>query len=86
MLALPIFLDLFTPPDPAIYECYLLSLLFILLYNGSPHHPPAHVHKLSLLPFLLWQAWRCAVGLNFSVGLALSLGVKLVKDGERLNH
>jgi hypothetical protein len=33
--------------------------------------PHTSILKHSLLPFLLWQVWRCAVGLNFSVGLAL---------------
>lgn len=45
--------------------------------------PHTFILKLSLLPFVLWQGWRCAVGLNLSAGLALSLGIE---NGERLNH
>lgn len=88
MLALPAFLDLFTPPDPALrqpltgaaffpfyFSHYVLAVLVIL--------PHTFILRLSLLPFVLWQAWRCAVGLNLSAGLALSLGIK---SGERLNH
>jgi len=87
MLALSAFLDLFTPPDPALRQpftgaaffpfyasCYAMAVLVIL--------PHTFILRLSLLPFVLWQAWRCAVGLNFSAGLVLSLGAK---DGE-LNH
>ncbi|KAI9462853.1 hypothetical protein BJY52DRAFT_1415069 [Lactarius psammicola] len=52
-----------------------MAILLILLHTFAL--------RLTLVPFLLWQAWRCAVGLKFSAGLALSLGVKLVKDGGR---
>jgi len=88
MLALSAFLDLFTPPDPALrqpftgaaffpfYSSYYAMAVLVIL-------PHTFILRLSLLPFVLWQAWRCAVGLNFSAGLALSLGVK---NGERLNH
>ena len=88
MFALPAFHDLFTPPDPALRQpftgaaffplqasYYAMAVLVIL--------PHTFIPRLSLLPFVYWQAWKCAVGLNFSAGLALSLGVK---NGERLNH
>ena len=88
MLALPALQDLFTPPDPALRQpftgaaflplhasYYAMAVLVIL--------PHTIILRLSLLPFIYWQAWKCAVGLNFSAGLALSLGVK---NGERLNH
>ena len=42
--------------------------------------PHTFVLRLSLLPFVLWQAWRCAFRLDISV---LSLWIK---DGEPLNH
>jgi hypothetical protein len=88
MLPLPAILDIFTPPDPALRQpltgtaflpfylsYYAMAVLVIL--------PHTFIFKLSLLPFVLWQAWRCAVGLNLSAGLALSLGIE---SGERLNH
>ena len=87
MLTLPI-LNIFTPPDlslrqpltgaaffPFYLSYYAMAVLVIL--------PHTLILKLSLLPFVLWQAWRCAVGLNLSVTLALSLGIE---NGERLNH
>jgi hypothetical protein len=88
MFALPTFHDLFTPPDPALRQpftgaaflplhsfYYAMAVLVIL--------PHTFILRLSLLPFVYWQAWKCATGLNFSAGLTLSLGVK---NGERLNH
>jgi hypothetical protein len=78
--------DLFAPPDPALRQP-LTGTAFFPLY--SSHYamavlvilPHTFILRLSLLPFVLWQAWRCAVRLNFSAGLALSLGV----NGEKLN-
>ncbi|KAH9019080.1 hypothetical protein EDB85DRAFT_585567 [Lactarius pseudohatsudake] len=88
MLALSTFLDFFTPPDPALrqpftgaaffpffFSCYAMAVLVIL--------PHTFILRLSLLPFVLWQGWTCAVSLNFPVGLALYLGVK---NGEWLNY
>ncbi|KAI9445222.1 hypothetical protein H4582DRAFT_1914079 [Lactarius indigo] len=88
MLALPAFLDLFTPPDPALRQPFTNAafLPFSLSYYAMavlvilPH---TFVLRLSLLPFVLWQAWRCAVSLNLSAGLALSLGIE---NGDRLIH
>ena len=45
--------------------------------------PHTFILRLSLLPFVFWQAWKCAFGLSFSAGLTLFLGVK---NGDRLNH
>jgi len=66
-------------PDPALRQpltlaaiaplylgFYALAVLSIL--------PNTFVLKLSLLPFVVWQAWRCAVGLNFSMAFAESIG------------
>ncbi|KAH9059500.1 hypothetical protein EDB87DRAFT_759986 [Lactarius vividus] len=88
MLDLSAFLDFFTPPDPSLRQpftgaaffpfcssCYAMAVLVIL--------PHTFILRLSLLPFVLWQAWTCAVGLNFPVGLALYLGIK---NGEWLNY
>ncbi|KAH9059498.1 hypothetical protein EDB87DRAFT_1684577 [Lactarius vividus] len=85
MLTLP---DLFTFPDPALrqpftgaaflpfYSSYYAMAVLVIL-------PHTFILRFSLLPFILWQAWRCAFGLNFSAGLSLYMGVK---NGERLNH
>ncbi|KAH9958220.1 hypothetical protein BC827DRAFT_1136615 [Russula dissimulans] len=76
------------PPDPALRQpfttaaflplgsChYLLALLVIL--------PRTFILRLALVPIILWQAWNCAVGLDFSAGLAKWLGRE---SSERLNH
>lgn len=89
MLALPPFLDMLTP-DPALRQpftnaaffplhlsCYAMAVLVIL--------PQTFILRLSLLPFVLWQAWKCAVGLNFATGLALSLGVENAKPFNQWN-
>ena len=76
------------PPDPAarqpltvaavlpLYAChYLLAVLAIL--------PHTYILRLAFVPVVLWQAWYCAVGLDFSAGVAKSLG----RDGVgRLNQ
>ena len=74
-------------PDPAarqpftnaaffpLYSChYVLAVLAIL--------PHTFVLKLALLPILVWQAWKCAIGLDFAAGMANSMGV----EGSRLRH
>ena len=88
MLALPSLLEMFTPPDLALRQPFTSAafLPFSSSYCAMavlvilPH---TFILRLSLLPFVIWQAWRCAVGLNFSAGLALFLGVE---NAERLNH
>ena len=47
---------------------YVLAVLAIL--------PHTFVLKLALLPILLWQAWKCATGLDLSAGLANLLGIE----------
>jgi hypothetical protein len=47
---------------------YVLAVLTIL--------PHTFILKLALLPVILWQAWKCAVGLDLSVGLANLLGIE----------
>ena len=77
-----------SPPDPALrrpftaaaflplYSChYALAVLAIL--------PHTFILRLALTPIVLWQAWNCAVGLDFSAGLAKSLGLE---SSARLNH
>ncbi|SRR6266702_4052641 len=79
MLALSAYLDLFTPPDPALRQPFT-SAAFVPFYSSYYSMavlvilPHTFILGLSLLPFVLWQAWRSAVGLNCSAGLALSLG------------
>jgi len=51
---------------PLYLSFYALAVLSIL--------PNTFVLKLSLLPFIVWQAWRNAVGLDFSMGLAEWIG------------
>ena len=36
--------------------------------------PDTFIFKLLLLPFILWQAWRCAVGFDFGAFLTQLLG------------
>jgi len=45
--------------------------------------PHTFIIRLSLLPFVLCQAWGCAVGLDISAGMTLYMGIE---SGERLNH
>jgi hypothetical protein len=88
MLSLPVFHGLFTPPDLALRQPltgaaffpYYLTFYAMAVLVILPH---TFIIRLSLLPFVLWQAWRCAVGLDLSAGLALSLGIE---SGERFNH
>jgi len=47
----------------AIYAQAVLAIL-----------PNTFMLKLSLLPFIVWQAWSCTVGLNLSMGVAKWLG------------
>jgi len=67
------------PPDPAARQpftvaaflplCagqYLLAVLAIL--------PHTYILRLAFVPVALWQAWYCAVGLDFPAALAKSLG------------
>ena len=76
------------PPDPAsrqpytttaflpLWAChYLLAVLAIL--------PHTYFVRLALVPIVLWQTWNCAVGLDFSAGLAKWLGRDSV---DRINH
>jgi hypothetical protein len=67
------------PPDPAarqpvtvaailrLYAChYLLAVLVIL--------PRTYISRLAFGPVVLWQAWYCAVGLDFPAWMAKLLG------------
>jgi hypothetical protein len=50
-----------------LYACHYLLAVFTIL-------PPTYFLRLAFLPVVLWQAWCCAVGLEFSAGFANSLG------------
>ena len=45
---------------------YLLAVLSIL--------PHIYILRLAIVPVILWQAWYCAVGLDWPTGLARLLG------------
>jgi hypothetical protein len=77
-----------SPPDPASRQPFTTAA-FLPLY--SLHYvlavlailPHTFILKLALLPILLWQAWECAVGLDFSAGLANLFGLE---STARLRH
>jgi hypothetical protein len=77
-----------SPPDPASRQPFTTTTflpLYLLHYALAvlailPH---TFILKLALLPFFLWQAWKCAVGLDFSVGLKNLLGLE---SSARLRH
>jgi hypothetical protein len=73
-------------PDPALPQPATLAALapLILCFYAQAVLailPNTFVLKLSLLPFVVWQAWSCAVTLSFSMGLANLFGMK---NDERL--
>jgi hypothetical protein len=53
---------------PVFMGIYAQAVLAIL--------PNTFILKLLLLPFIMWQAWICAVGLNFPMGVAKWLGLE----------
>jgi hypothetical protein len=66
-------------PDPALRQPATLAAVvpvFLSIYAQAVLAilPNTFILKLSLLPFILWQAWSCVVGLNFAMGLAKWLG------------
>ncbi|KAI0302801.1 hypothetical protein B0F90DRAFT_1627170 [Multifurca ochricompacta] len=77
-----------SPPDPALRQPYTSSAFFPLVLG---HYalailailPHTFIFRISLLPIVLWQAWRCAVGLSLSEGVAQLLGLE---SAERLNY
>lgn len=74
-------------PDPASRQPFTNAAFFPLY---SSHYvlavlailPHTFILKLALLPIILWQAWKCTVGLDFAVGMANSMGV----ESSRLRH
>ena len=57
---------------PVVLCNYALAVLAIL--------PNTFIFKLFLLPFILWQAWKCAVGYDMAAPSAKLLG-KQSTDG-----
>ncbi|KAI0291686.1 hypothetical protein BC826DRAFT_1098046 [Russula brevipes] len=55
-----------TAISPLILGCYTQAVLVIL--------PNTSTFRVLLLPFILWQAWRCATGFDFAAQLAQLLG------------
>lgn len=51
-----------TAVTPLFLSYYALAVLSIL--------PNTFILKLSILPFIVWQGWSCAAGLNLSAALA----------------
>jgi hypothetical protein len=51
---------------PLLLSYHAMAVLAIL--------PNTFVFKLLLLPFILWQAWKCAIELDCGVPLAQLLG------------
>jgi hypothetical protein len=51
---------------PLFFIIYVQAVLAIL--------PNTFILKLALLPFIVWQAWSCIVGLDLSMGIAKLLG------------
>jgi len=66
-------------PDLALRLPLTLSAIFPLILSHYAHAvltilPNTFIFRLLLGPFVLWQAWRCAVGFDFGVFLTPLLG------------
>ena len=62
-------------PDPAPRQPWTLAAVFPLFLSYYVQAvlailPNTFILKLLLLPFILWQAWRCVVGLDFGAFVA----------------
>jgi len=57
-----------TAVTPLFLSYHAMAVLSIL--------PNTFILKLSILPFIIWQAWSCAMGLNLSAALAGWLGLQ----------
>jgi len=67
------------PPDTAARQP--LTVAAILLFYAChyllvvhPTLPHIYILRLIIVPVVLWQAWYCAVGLDWPTGLARLLG------------
>ena len=66
-------------PDLAHRQSVTLAALFPLLLGYYAHAvlamlPNTFIFKLFLLHFILWQAWKCAIGLDSAESWARLLG------------
>ena len=59
------------PPDLTSQPLLVAAILLLYACRYLPH---AYVLKLAFVHVVIRQAWYCAVGLDFSVGVARSLG------------
>ena len=64
---------------PALRQPLTLAALFPLFLGHYTQAvlailPNTFIFKLLLLPFILWQAWKCAIGLDCAVLWAQFLG------------
>ncbi|KAI0297625.1 hypothetical protein B0F90DRAFT_1634028 [Multifurca ochricompacta] len=68
-------------PDPALRQPLTISAiapLYLSFYALGVLAILSNTFllKLSLLPFIVWQAWKCAVGLDLALGLARLFGLE----------
>jgi hypothetical protein len=68
-------------PDPALRQPATLATLAPVLLSVYAQAilailPNTFILKLSLLPFIVWQTWSCAVGMNFSAAVAKWSGLQ----------
>jgi hypothetical protein len=66
-------------PDPALRQPLTLVAAFPVFLGYYAQAmlailPNTFIFRLLLLPFILWQAWRCAIGLDFGAFLAQLFG------------
>ena len=77
-------------PDPALRQPFTPAAIFPLFVSYYAQAvltilPNTFIFRLLLLPFILWQAWRCAVGLDFGAYLAQFPGYQGAGGFEFLN-
>jgi hypothetical protein len=66
-------------PDPTLRQPLTLAAVFPLLLCYYAQAvlailPNTFIFKLFLLPFILWQAWRCAIGYDMAALQAQMVG------------
>jgi len=69
----------YSPDPPALRPPLTLAVLYPFLLSYYAHAvlailPNTFLFKLLLLPFVLWQGWKCAVRYDYAGFLAQSLG------------
>ena len=66
-------------PDLTLRQPLTLAAVFPLFLSYHAQAvltilPDTFIFRLFLLPFILWQVWRCAVGLDFGAFVTQLLG------------